>query len=244
MNTRRLSLAAAILLLLAASASAHRLDEYLQATLISVEKDHVQVTLRLVPGIAVSSFVLAGIDTNSDGVISGTESRAYAERVLRDVSLTMDGSILRPRVTSVEFPAIEAMQEGLGEIRIELSAALPHRGSNRRLVFENHHQSRIAAYLVNCLVPHDPDIRVVAQNRNEQQSFYQLDYVQAGVSWWQGARGWLGIAALLLFARLAFPLLQALARTKSRHNLEYSAFACTSTGRLESASFQRRRKSS
>ena len=52
---------------------------------------------------------------------------------------------------------------------------------NRRLIFENHHQSRIAAYLVNCLVPHDRDIRFVAQNRNQQQSFYQLDYVQAGV---------------------------------------------------------------
>jgi hypothetical protein len=64
--------------------------------------------------------------------------------------------------------------------------------------------------MVNCLVPRDRDIRVAAQNRNEQQSFYQLDYVEAGVSsdarplrWWQGSRGWLGTLALLLTARLA-----------------------------------------
>ena len=48
------------------------------------------------------------------------------------------------------------MKEGLGEIHIEFSCRLaPRAVRNRRLVFENHHQSRISAYLVNCLVPHD-----------------------------------------------------------------------------------------
>lgn len=211
MKSRRLNVAAAILLLPGVPASAHRLDEYLQATIISLEKDRVQASLRLIPGVAVSSFILASIDTDADGVISGTERRAYAVRVLRDISLTMDGYILRPRLISVEFPGIERMKEGLGEIQIEFSADVPRHGPNRRLIFENHHQSRIAAYLVNCLVPRDRDIRVVAQTRNEQQSFYQLDYVQSGLasdtlslSWVGGARGWIGIAALLLFARFAF----------------------------------------
>jgi hypothetical protein len=210
MNPRRLIVAAAILLLHEAPACAHRLDEYLQATLISLEKDRVQASMRLVPGIAVSSFVLAGIDTTADGAISQTEQRVYAERVLRDVSLTMDGRRLRPQLISVSFPGVEEMKEGLGEIQIEFSAELPVSGPNRRLTFENHHQRAIAAYLVNCLVPRDRGIRVVAQNRNDQQSFYQLDYEQAGVSaraWlpgWQDERGWLGTVALLLFARLVF----------------------------------------
>jgi hypothetical protein len=171
-------LAAVILLLLGARASAHRLDEYLQAALISVEKDRVQVSMRLIPGVAVSSSVLASIDTNADGVISPTEQRAYAERVLGDLSLTVDGNRLRPRLASVSFPGVEEIKEGLGEIQIELSADLPRGGPNRRLVLENGHQNRIAAYLVNCVVPRDPDIRIVAQHRNEQQSVYQLDYVQ------------------------------------------------------------------
>ena len=37
-------------------------------------------------------------------------------------------------------------------------------------------------YLVNCLAPRDPSIRLVAQNRNYSQSIYQLDYVQGRVS--------------------------------------------------------------
>jgi hypothetical protein len=164
-------------LLFAARASAHRLDEYLQATLISVEKDRVHVSMRLVPGVAVSSSVLAAIDRNADGVISRAEQQAYAEHVLHDLSLTAEGNRLSPRIVAVEFPQVQAMKEGLGEIRIELSADLPRGGTNRTLVLVNAHQSRIAAYLVNCLVPRDPDIRIVAQNRNEEQSVYRLDYV-------------------------------------------------------------------
>jgi hypothetical protein len=72
------------------------------------------------------------------------------------------------------------MRAGLGEIQIEFSADLLRSDPARKLIFENHHQRRIAAYLVNCLVPRDREMRIVAQNRNELQSFYELEYVQAG----------------------------------------------------------------
>jgi len=215
MNINLLLVALAIVPCLPASAYGHRLDEYLQAALISLEKDHVQVAMRLVPGVAVSDFVLKSIDTNADGVISQSEQQAYAERVLRDVSLAIDARQLRPRIISMEFPRVEDMREGLGEIRIEFSADFPLGGPKRSLTFENHHQRAIAAYLVNCLVPRDPDIRVVAQNRSRQQSSYQLDYVQAGVSpiplvsGWQDERVWLSMAALFLFARFAILWRQA-----------------------------------
>ena len=210
--SKTLAAAAVMVVSLAMPASAHRVDEYLQAALISLDKDndHVEVFMRLTPGIAVSSAVLASIDTSADGVISETEKRAYAEHVLADLSLTVDGHRLTPRLVSVDFPEVEEMKEGVGEIRIAFTAALPNGGSNRRLVFENHHQSRIAAYLVNCLTPRERNIRVIAQNRNEDQSFYQLDYVQAGehpeppyLKWWSGVRRWTGwpvAAALSLFA--------------------------------------------
>lgn len=202
-----LAAAAAILLLVGTPAAAHRLDEYLQATTLSVEKDRVQAQIRLTPGVAVLPIVLANIDTDADGVISEAEQRAYAERVLRDLSLTMDGDPLRLRLTSFKFAKIEEMKEGLGEIQLEVSADVPRGGTNRKLIFENQHESPIAAYLVNSLVPRDSDIRIAEQNRNYQQSFYQLNYVQAddrsdwlSFSWWSGVRGLLATSALLLFA--------------------------------------------
>ncbi len=188
---------------------AHRVDEYLQATTIMVGKDRVQAELRLTPGIQVVPFVLATIDTNRDGAISVAEQGAYAARVLRDVSLRIDGDRLTLRLVSSKFATVEEMQEGRGAIRLDLEAAVPRGGPERTLAFENQHLSKIGVYLVNGLVPSDPDIHYRLQNRNYEQSRYQLEYVQAGVaadpsrlSWWTGAIGAVTIALLLSFARL------------------------------------------
>jgi HupE / UreJ protein len=202
----RIVTTAATLLSLVGVASAHRLDEYLQAIIISVDKDHVQASMRMIPGVAVSSSVIASIDSNGDGVLSPAEQRGYAERVLSDLSLTVDGRSVKPKLVSVDFPQIELMKEGIGEIHIEFTADLPRGGPNRQLILENHHQRQNAAYLVNCLIPQDRDIRIVGQTRNEQQSFYQLDYVQAGGRsdlplrrWWtnlSGSMSTLGFASI------------------------------------------------
>jgi hypothetical protein len=175
--------AAAILLSGTGAISAHRLDGYLQATMISVGSDRAEVSMRLVPGVAVAAAVLGDIDTNRDGSISNIERQAYAERVLGEVSLSVDGNRLSQRLVSVTFPTPDEIKQGLGEIQIEFRADLPRGGARRKLVFENHYQSRIAAYLVNCLVPRDPKILIVAQKRNEMQSVYQLEYREtSGVS--------------------------------------------------------------
>jgi hypothetical protein len=166
--------------MLPAPAFAHRLDEYLEATILSVDSSRVGGTMRLVPGVAVASTVIAGIDTNYDGTISGTEETAYAQRVLKSVSLSVDGRLLPLRLVSMSFPTIDEMKQGIGEIQIGFTANLPSGGVHRRLIFENHHQSGNAVYLVNCLVPQDKNIQIASQSRSENQSYYQLDFVQGG----------------------------------------------------------------
>lgn len=207
----RTAFAATVLLLTAMPGRAHRLDEYLQQILVSIGRERLEAEISLTPGVAVFPMVAAEIDADRDGVFSGSEQRAYAGRVLHDLSLTVDGHPLTPRLLTIRFPGIDEMKEGLGSIRIEFQADLPRRGGGRRLVIENRHQRKIGAYLVNCLVPRDPRIRVLAQSRNYSQSFYQLDYTQPGApagtllaGFWADGRTWLGAVALLLFARFAF----------------------------------------
>jgi hypothetical protein len=206
----RLAAAGAALVLFGRPAFAHRLDEYLQATTLSVAKDQVRAEIHLTPGVAVARAVLAGIDSDGDGVLSPAEVRAYTVRVLRDLSLSIDGERLPLRLASSEAAAVGDMRAGLGDIRIDVAADVPPGQGRRNLVFENHHRREIAAYLVNVLVPADPDIRVTAQDRTEDQSLYRLDYVEPGggrgltsVASWSRATAWLGAAALLLLARLA-----------------------------------------
>lgn len=168
----------ALLLSFAGPVFAHEVDEYVQATTIAVEKDHVRVGMRLTPGTAVFGVVRAAIDADGDGTFSDAERRTYAARVLGDLSLAVDGEPLPLRLVSWRFADLEQMQEGRGDILLELLADVPPGGPNRRLTFVNHHQRAIAAYLVNALVPRDPDITVGAQSRSYEQSSYRLEYVQ------------------------------------------------------------------
>ena len=200
----------ALVLLAAAPVQAHRLDEYLLATTIAVEKGRVQVELRLAPGVAVFPIVFAGIDSDSDDIASPAEQRSYAERVIGDLSLTADGMRLPLRLVASTFAPKELLQEGRGEIQLVLAADVPAGAARRRLTFENHHRREIGVYLVNGLVPRDPDIQLAAQQRNQDQTVYRLDYTDAsapaGVSSfasWSETRGWIGAALMALIAGLA-----------------------------------------
>jgi hypothetical protein len=177
---RRKFAALVLFMLVAIGASAHRLDEYLQGTIFSIAKNRLDVDLTLTPGVAVFPTLIPDIDTDGDGAISGAEQHAYAERVLADLSLNIDGHRLTAHLESAEFPAIDEMKEGRGEIHLQFYTDLPRGGASRKLVFENHHQNKISAYQVNVLIPRDPDIRIVSQNRNYSQSLYELDFEQSG----------------------------------------------------------------
>jgi hypothetical protein len=210
--TRKLP-ALALLLLTGIPTFAHRLDEYLQGTILSIEKNKLSAEITLTPGVAIFPRLIAAIDTNNDGVISEAEQHAYEDQVLRDLSLTIDGNSLMPLFKSAEFPPLKEMKEGRGEIHIAFYADLPPGGANRRLTFENHHQSRISVYQVNVLVPNDPDLRIVTQNRNYSQSFYQLDFIREGrpsalpvLTLVAGAQRWLWTIALIVAAWLSLAL--------------------------------------
>jgi hypothetical protein len=197
----------ALFLLLAAQARAHRLDEYLQGTLLSVEKNRMSAEMTLTPGVAVFRVVLANLDTNSDGVVSAEERQAYAAGVLQDLSLRIDGRALTPRLRSVQIPGIAELEAGTGEIRVAFDADLPPGGPSRKLILENHHLSRIAAYQVNCLVSRDPAIHILEQKRNYLQSVYELDFTQPSptlsLAWFPDIGKPLATIALLSLAWIA-----------------------------------------
>ena len=194
-------------MLLATPARAHLLDQYLQATTILVGKDRVHAQLRLTPGVAIFPRVIAGIDTNADGVLSAAEQRAYADRVLRDITMRIDGADVPMTLSSLTFSSLDEMKEGRGVISIDCSASIPAGGVNRQLTFENRHQRAMAVYLVNALVPTEPDVHVDSQNRNYAQSLFTLDYsldaagavAQPRVRF-PGTSRWMSVAALLLMA--------------------------------------------
>ena len=66
---------ATVLLLCSMPAWAHRIDEYLQAPILSLGSNQAHASMRLVPGVMVAPSVIAMIDANHDGVFSENEKR-------------------------------------------------------------------------------------------------------------------------------------------------------------------------
>ena len=182
-------------LFLGGTAWAHRIDEYLQATILSLEANRVTASMRLIPGVLVAPSVIATIDTNHDGVFSKDEKNAYAERVLQDLSITIDGKSLETQLDASTFPDASQLRNGLGEISIQYHVDLPApNDASRRLILTNHHLNAGSVYLVNVEVPQAPGLSIVGQKRNSQQSLYELDYLQLGSV---GSSSPLGVRAFL-----------------------------------------------
>jgi hypothetical protein len=162
--------------LLAVPALAHRLDEYLQATMLSVEPEVLRGTLRLVPGVAVASAVIANMDVNADGDIDEGEQITYADRLISDLTVTEDGRALKLHRLTVRFPANEQMRSGRGEIRITFDASLASTRGTHRISFVNRHKPDISVYLVNAMVPQDERVRIQEQKRTPDQASYDLTF--------------------------------------------------------------------
>jgi hypothetical protein len=159
------------------AASAHRLDEYLQATRLSVDIERVDIEIDLTAGAAVASKVFAWIDVNRDGEISGAEGEAYAQQVLRSVALKLDGRPATIRLVESSFPQLSEMSLGVGTIRLRAVAKVPAVGAGRHQVsFLNVHQPELSVYLVNALVPENPRVQLGEPQRDFAQHGLTLDY--------------------------------------------------------------------
>ncbi|MDO7854075.1 HupE/UreJ family protein [Hymenobacter convexus] len=167
---------------MAPSARAHRLNEYLQATTLELAPNHLTLHLRLTPGTDVAAQVLAGLDANHDGIFSPTEQHAYAARVQHDLALTLDGRPTPLHLIEAAFPPPRQLTAGLGDIGLTFEAPVPASRTPHHLTLLNQHQPALAAYLVNCLLPRQPGLRVLRQARSFTQARYELTFATASAA--------------------------------------------------------------
>ena len=192
-----LGLAAAIALV-PAGAAAHALDEYVQAARLSLTRSGVSLDMDLTPGVQVAAPIVALIDRDQDGVITPVEAASYAARVLEDTVVELDGERVVMTLTRIDVPPSVEMREGMGTIH--MSARGIHRvrlNGDARLTFRNNHAPEGSVYLVNALVPDDPTLSVVRQERDRFQRSVQIVYdVQPELS---TQVGWIAFAIATSF---------------------------------------------
>ncbi len=163
-------------MLLPMSAGAHRLDEYLQATRISLGRDVVAVDIDLTPGVNIASGVLALVDRDGDGTISPEEAAAYGRAVAGDLILQLDARAVPLTVIRVDAASTAEMREGVGTIHVRASAVVEMHAGGHQVYFRNDHRPAGSVYLVNALVPDDRDVVVVSQTRHHEQRTVRIDY--------------------------------------------------------------------
>lgn len=170
---------AGVLLALAPPLSAHRLDEYLQASRVSLGRTSVVLEVDLTPGVSLAGEIVALIDRDRDETISPAEAKSYAERVLADIDVELDGQAIDMTLIHVETSSIDETLHGMGTIQVRGEAdvvPLSMWRRQRQLHVRNNHRPRSSVYLVNAMIPGDDSITVVAQTRDETQRDAHIDY--------------------------------------------------------------------
>jgi hypothetical protein len=199
-GSARLLATVMLLAVTAATASAHRRDEYLQAARLAIDPDRVELELDLTAGIAVASTVIADIDVDHDRVLSDDEMHAYAMIVQRELHLEQDGVRLPLALLESRAATADAMERGEGTLRLRWTAPLPsHDAGTHTVRFRNRHHADVGVYLANVLVPSDDRVAVTRQNRDGDQRELTVDYdLRRARSIAKGAALAAGIGALFV----------------------------------------------
>jgi hypothetical protein len=166
---------AALALTWAASVEAHQLDEYLQASRLDVSRDRIVVELTLTPGTLIAPRLLTSIGGDRLHTISSEDLTRYAQQVLDDLRLSIDGRTCHLTATRVVASLWDELADGTGSIRLEaVTDAALITGGSHRIAYENSHAPVPSVYLVNALKP-GRDVRIAAQRRDRLQHQIELD---------------------------------------------------------------------
>jgi hypothetical protein len=174
--TARLAVLPLLLLALPSGALAHRLDEYLQATLVAIEPEGIKLMINLTPGVAVAEAVLEQIDFNRDGQVSESEAATYCELLRRDLTLRLDAEELELEAVGAVVPTPAELRTGEGILQLEFAAATSLDAGRHLLVLENRHHPAIGVYLFNAAVPKSRSIEIARQRRNDDQSVGEIRF--------------------------------------------------------------------
>lgn len=173
---KRLALCLFCLYAVHSSVSAHVLDQYLQVAQIALAPDSVRVELRLIPGVEVAQRICTLIDADHDGQVSKSEEQTYVRRVVQDLEFSLNGVPVPLTLRDWHFPPSPEIREGVGTIRLVLTATTTLAAANQQLYFRNNHLPDLGVYLVNALVPATKEIQLGEQLRDPLQREMRLRF--------------------------------------------------------------------
>lgn len=166
------------LTIVATPAGAHPLDEYIQATYVTVSPGTATVELKLSPGVLVVPSVLTRLDPDGDQQIADTDARAYADDLLRQVTLRVDGTALPLTINDLQVPTYQLTQAGYGTLVVRALAALPAAadGSSHELTVRNANTADNPRFQINAFVSDHTAVTLGPQQRDSEQRQLEVTF--------------------------------------------------------------------
>lgn len=197
---------------LAPAARAHRLDECLRSTLVSIEPGDIRLHVQITPGAAAATREFERIDGDRDGALSAAEKASYVAGVRRDLLVRLDERDLVLEAVAIEFPPNDELHSGWGTIRIEFAATQsPFTIGGHRIELEHRDTSTPSVYLVNAAKPRSESIRILTQIRSRDQAQVRIEFESCARGVSAGS-----LAIIAVFAGLTLAGLLALRNGRNR----------------------------
>jgi len=167
----------ALVALVSSSATAHPVDEVVQAAYLAIEPRQVRLEFDISPGSAVSETILRDLDRDGDRRITTTESRAYGVRVLRRLPLAIDGIRVNWRLDQVGVPAYGSLAQQADTVRILAIAPAPLPRGGHLIGFTNAYRPAASVVMTNVFVRPAGAFRVGRQERSDDGRLYRVRIV-------------------------------------------------------------------
>lgn len=95
-----------------------------QQVKLSLAPDAATVTVVIVPSSTEGAAILASLDTDGSGGVELSEASSFANAVLTDVVLVLDGQAVALTDAAVSMPPADQIAAGTGAIQIRAQAVL------------------------------------------------------------------------------------------------------------------------
>ncbi len=118
-------------------AFAHPEHEVVQNAYLTLTAGEVRLQLDLSPGPEVAGVFVRPLDANGDKRITDAEARAFAQAILRQSKLTLDGAPAAFTLQSVTAPTYDALTSGAATLKVYALARRADGVGAHRLAYEN-----------------------------------------------------------------------------------------------------------
>ena len=161
------------------TAGAHPVDEVVQGAYLTLVPGEVRLELDITPGADVARAILDILDRNGDRSVSEAETRAYAQIVLEQSTLTLDGRHATWTLVNVSTPPYRNLEMGSSMIRIYAVAERADRPGGRALTYENRYQPAKSQWIANVFLQPGAGWRyqITAQQRSDDGRQLAVSYV-------------------------------------------------------------------